>query len=161
MRKGFLASVERLSRVFSIVAGCALVFLMALTVLDVILRAFRKPILGAYELVAFAGAVAIGFSLPRTSWLRGHIFVDFLIGAFPRKVRNGFHTATRLAGICLFFFAGTNLIRFSVDLKRHGEVSPTLQFPFYPIVFGVGVACIALCLVLLADLVKIAQGEYE
>ncbi len=57
---------------------------MGLTVMDVILRALRRPILGTYELVAFSGAVVIGFSVPLTSWLRGHIFVDFFILRFSQ-----------------------------------------------------------------------------
>ena len=35
-----------------------------LTLVDVILRGFKRPIVGTYELVALAGAVVIGFSLP-------------------------------------------------------------------------------------------------
>ncbi len=49
---------------------------MLLTVADVVLRLLGRPIVGTYELVALGGAVAIGLSLPLTSWVRGHIYVD-------------------------------------------------------------------------------------
>ena len=161
MFKRFETCVLGTSRVLAVIAGVALTFLMVLTVLDVILRAFKKPIVGTYELVAFSGAVVIGMALPITSWLRGHIYVDFLIGAFPSRIKNGFNVLTRLMGIGLFVLAGWNLFRYAAELKRAGEVSLTLRIPFYPVAFGLGVSCFILCLVLLVDIFKVLRGEYE
>ena len=144
----FLNMVRVLSRSISVIAGCSLTFVMCLTVSDVILRSFRRPILGTYELVAFAGALVIGFALPYTTWFRGHIFVDFFILRFSQRVRNGFNLATRCAGILLFCLIGYNLIKFGMDLSRTGEVSSTLGLPFYPVAYGLGVSCFLQCLVL-------------
>ncbi len=149
------------SRFFRVVAGAALVFLIGLTILDIIMRMFHRPVVGTYELVAFSGAVVIGFALPITSWMRGHIYVDFLTGALPVRARNGFNLVTRLMGIVFFAMAGVNLFRVAMDLKRNGEVSLTLRLPFYPVASGVGTGCFVLCLVLLSDIVKIFRGEYE
>jgi TRAP-type C4-dicarboxylate transport system permease small subunit len=159
--KGLLNAVQGLSRVMNAIAGSALVFLMFLTISDVILRFFKRPIVGTYELVAFSGAVVIGFSLPLTSWLRAHIFVDFLVLKFSKKVQNIFHVATRCLAMLLFIVAGWNLVIYGLDLKKSGEVSSTLQMPFYPIAFGVALSCFILCLVLLCDIVKISGGQYE
>jgi TRAP-type C4-dicarboxylate transport system permease small subunit len=159
--KGLLNAVQGLSRVMNAIAGSALVFLMFLTISDVILRFFKRPIVGTYELVAFSGAVVIGFSLPLTSWLRAHIFVDFLVLKFSKKVQNIFHVATRCVAMLLFMVAGWNLVIYGLDLKKSGEVSSTLQMPFYPIAFGVALSCFILCLVLLCDIVKISGGQYE
>jgi len=159
--KGLLNAVQGLSRVMNAIAGSALVFLMFLTISDVILRFFKRPIVGTYELVAFSGAVVIGFSLPLTSWLRAHIFVDFLVLKFSKKVQSIFHVATRCVAILLFMVAGWNLVIYGLDLKKSGEVSSTLQMPFYPIAFGVALSCFILCLVLLCDIVKISGGQYE
>ncbi len=156
-----LRLVERLSRLLNIVAGIAITFIMLLTVLDVVLRLLRRPIVGTYELVAFSGAVVIGFALPLTSWLRGHIYVDFFTGKLPPPVRRPVHFATRALGFALFAVIGWNLILFGMDLQRSGEVSLTLQLPFYPVAYGVGAACFVECLVLLADIVKIFRGQYE
>jgi hypothetical protein len=46
--KGFRALVSRLSRFMSVIAETTLVFVMLLTVLDVILRYFGFPITGVY-----------------------------------------------------------------------------------------------------------------
>jgi TRAP-type C4-dicarboxylate transport system permease small subunit len=159
--EGFLKRIEGLSRTINVIAGISLTFLMFLTVTDVILRSFRRPIVGTYELVAFSGAIVIGFSLPLTSWVRGHIFVDFFVLKFSRRVRNIFNFVTRCLGIGLFLMIGWNLIKVGMDLQKSGEVSLTLQMPFYPVAYGVGIACFIQCLVLFCDILKIFGGEYE
>jgi uncharacterized membrane protein len=65
--------IAKLSRLMNVIAGIGLTFMILITVADVILRSFRRPILGTYELVAFSGAVVIGFSIPFTSWLKGYV----------------------------------------------------------------------------------------
>ena len=156
-----LKTIRRLSRFINIIAGISLTFLMFLTVADVVLRFFRRSIVGTYELVAFLGAVVIGFSIPFTSWVRGHIYVDFFISRFSLKVRNVFNIVTRGMGITLFFLTGWNLIKYGMDLQKSGEVSLTLQMPFYPVAYGVGICCFIQCLVLLCDILKIFGEKYE
>ncbi len=143
------------------IAGVALTGMMTLTVTDVTLRSFGWPIVGSYEIVALMGALVVGFSLPFTSWVRGHIYVDFLVQKLPTGPRNAIHFATRILGILLFFLIAWNLFKMGLDLQKSGEVSPTLQIPFYPIVYGVGLCCLLQSLVLLADIVKLIRGKYE
>jgi TRAP-type C4-dicarboxylate transport system permease small subunit len=159
--EGFLKTINGISRFLNIIAGISLTFLMLLTITDVILRGFKSPVPGTFEMVAFAGAVVIGFSLPLTSWLRGHIFVDFFILKFSQKGRDIFNIATRCVVIMLFFLIGWNLIKYGMDLQKSGEVSLTLQMPFYPVAYGVGVCCFVQCLVLVCDIVKIFGGKYD
>jgi TRAP-type C4-dicarboxylate transport system permease small subunit len=159
--EGFLKTINGISRFLNIIAGISLIFLMLLTITDVILRGFKSPVPGTFEMVAFAGAVVIGFSVPLTSWLRGHIFVDFFILKFSQKGRDIFNIATRCVVIMLFFLIGWNLIKYGMDLQKSGEVSLTLQMPFYPVAYGVGVCCFVQCLVLVCDIVKIFGGKYD
>jgi TRAP-type C4-dicarboxylate transport system permease small subunit len=159
--EGFLNKVKEISRFLNLIAGISLSFLMFLTITDVILRFFRKPIVGTYELVAFSGAVVIGFSVPFTSWVRGHVYVDFLILRFSQKTRNILHILTRCLVIWLFLMIGWNLIKYGMDLHKSGEVSLTLQVPFYPVAYGIGICCFIQCLVILCDILKILGGKYE
>ena len=158
---GLNGIIFRLAKWTNVVAGIVLTGMMLLTVADVILRSGGKPIVGSFELVAFCGAVVIGFSIPFTSWVRGHIYVDFFIERFSPKVKNAFNLATRCLGIGLFFLIGWNLLKMGADLLRSGEVSLTLQLPFYPVAFGIGVSCFVQCVVLLCDIFKILGGKYE
>jgi len=157
----FLKTINGISRFLNIIAGISLTFLMLLTITDVILRGFKSPVPGTFEVVAFAGAVVIGFSVPLTSWMRGHIFVDFFILKFSQKGRDIFNIATRCVVIILFFLIGWNLIKYGMDLQKSGEVSLTLQMPFYPVAYGVGVCCFVQCLVLVCDIMKIFGGKYD
>jgi TRAP-type C4-dicarboxylate transport system permease small subunit len=180
----FLTAMEKISRFLNVIAGIGLTILMFLTCADVALRAILslgrwllgrgvllpvanvivehvRPIVGTYELVQYLGAVVIGFSIPLTSWLRGHIYVDFFIFRFSQKTRNAFNIATRCLGIFLFLMIGWNLFKYGMDLHRTGEVSSTLQIPFYFVVFGVGCCCFIQCLVLMGDMVKILGGRYD
>jgi TRAP-type C4-dicarboxylate transport system permease small subunit len=150
-----------LSRFAQTIAGIALTGIMGLTVTDVLLRSFGRPIVGSYEIVALMGALVAGFSLPFTSWIRGHIYVDVLVQKLSRATRNGFHFATRTLGIVFFSLIAWNLVKMGLDLQKSGEVSPTLQIPFYPIVYGVGICCLLQSLVLLGDIAKLFRGKYE
>ena len=159
--KRFLDAVKGTSTVLSGVAGAALACLMLLTVADVVLRMFGHPIVGTYELVAVSGAVAIGLSLPVTSWVRGHIYVDSFVARLPRVPRVILTIATRLLVLGLFFLIGLNLFKYAMALRAAGEVTPTLRVPFYPVVIGVGVSCLVECLVMVADVVKVFRGDDE
>ena len=159
--KGFMRVVQGVCRFLNVIAGISLTFLMLLTIADVIMRFFKMPIGGTYELVAYAGAIVIGFSLPLTSWMRGHIFVDFLILKFSPKVRSIINITTRCAVLVLFFLIGWNLMKYGLGLQKSGEVSLTLRLPFYFIAYGVGLSCFIQCLVMIGDIAKIWGGEYE
>ncbi len=161
MTELLLQCTYRTSKGIYTFAGITLIFMMIVTVADVILRTLGRPIVGVYELVAFSGAVVVGFSIPFTSWVRGHIYVDFLVLKLSPATRKFFHLGTRAMAFVLFFMIGWNLLKVGSDLWKSGEVSPTLQMPFYPVVYGVGVSCLIQCLVLLADMVKIRRGKYE
>jgi len=156
-----IQTVLRLSKWLNTVGGLTLVLLMLVTVADVILRSFRKPIPGVYELVALAGAIVISFALPLTSWNRGHISVDFLVAKLPISLRKAVDLFTRLLGMGFFFLSGCFLVKMGLKLYRSGEVTLTLQIPFYPITYAVGICCYIQCLVYLCDIVRIVEGKYE
>jgi TRAP-type C4-dicarboxylate transport system permease small subunit len=117
----FLDKVWKLTRVINFIGGISLSFIMFLTVADIILRSFRRPIIGTYEIVAFSGAIVIGFSVPFTTWVKGHVYTDFLILRFSQKIRNIFDIFTRCLGIGLFFIIGLELMKYGMDLRKSGS----------------------------------------
>jgi len=153
--------VSKLSHWMTMIGNVVLTFSILLTVADVILRTFRRPIVGTFELVAFSSALIFGFSIPYTSWKKGHINVDSLVLKLPQAARKTLNVITKCTGIGLFLIIGWNLIILGMDLRKAGEVSPTLQIPFYPIPYGVGICCFIECLVLFCDVVKILGGKNE
>jgi TRAP-type C4-dicarboxylate transport system permease small subunit len=147
-----------LSKGLEVIAGASLLFIMLLTTCDVIGRAFRSPIIGTYEVVSFGAGILVSFSLPITTFEKGHVYVDFLYQKFPKPIRNVLHFMTNLMGIALFLGAGYNLFVMGSDLQKAGEVSSTLQLPYYAIAYGIGFACITVCLVLIAEIVALIAG---
>lgn len=156
-----LNQVKNLTRGLNLIGGVSLTFIMFLTVADIIMRSLRNPIVGTFEIVAFSGAVVIGFALPYTSWVRGHVYTDFVISRFSEKTRNRFGIFTRILGVALFVILGIELIKYGLDLKKAGEVSPTLMMPFYPVAYGLGGCSFIQSLVLLCDLMRIVGGKHE
>jgi TRAP-type C4-dicarboxylate transport system permease small subunit len=155
-----LNGVGTVAKVLNGIAGVSLLFLMLLTVADVFLRLFGRPILGTYELVSFTGILVFGLALPFTSWARQHIYVDFFIGAFPARVRDIFNVATRIIVMALIFWIGWNVMKYGVGLHSSGEVSASLRMPFYPFAYVLGACCMIECLVLVCDIIKIVKGSY-
>ena len=146
----FEKSLTVISRWFNWVAGGAVVGMMLLTVLDVGLRFFRRPIPGTYEVVGMLGAVFVAFSLAETSLKRGHIAVDFLV----RKLSPAWQAAIDAvnAAVCgaLFGLISWQSLRYAHDLRVSGEVSMTLQLPLYPFVNAIALGCGLLAIVLVA-----------
>jgi hypothetical protein len=56
---------------------------------------------------------------------------------------------------------GWNLIKYGMDLHKSGEVSLTLQMPFYPVAYGLAICCFIQCVVIFCDILKILGGKYE
>ena len=143
------------------VGAVTLTFMMLLTVADVILRAFARPILGTYEIASVLLAVVIGFSIPKVSLDNGHVYMEFLIERLSRRNRAILFTFTRILCIALFFLIGYNLFSVANEFRLSGEVTPTIQLPFYPTAYGVGVCCFLECFVFTFDILKIWKTTHE
>jgi len=134
-------------------------FLFTLT--DVILRAFGKPVVGDFEIISFLGAVVIGFAIPYTSLMKGHISVDLVLEKLPKKASNGIQIATRILSIALFLWIGWYFVVMSLDLIRTKEVTPVFRLPYYPISFGLAFSCLIQCFPLFSQMMKIFGGPHE
>ena len=84
------------------IAGAAIVGMMLLTCADVVLRYFRKPIPGTYELVCFMGAVAVAFAMAHTSVQKGHVAVSLVVRLLPKRVQGLIDTVTGCFGFIFF-----------------------------------------------------------
>jgi len=142
-----------LAQKLGIVAAAAIFFMMALTCADVFLRLFRMPIPGTYEIVSFMGAVAVSFAVAHTSVEKGHVAVDLVVQLFPERAKAVIEGIIAGFGIILFALIAWQSVIYGLDCQRSGEVSLTLQMPFYPIIYGVALGAVIECLVLIVDLV--------
>ena len=136
------------------VAGSAIVAMMLLTCTDVVLRYFRKPIPGTYELVCFLGAVAVAFAMAHTSVEKGHVAVSFVVSLLPQRIQGLIESITTSFGLIFFVLIAWQSVIYANDLRLSGEVSLTLELPFYPFVYGISFSAAIVCLILLSDLFK-------
>lgn len=165
----FLEKISKdLARTLYWVAGIAIVSMMLLTCADVILRlgvtvyhkyhwfflSPFKPIPGTYELVCFLGAVAVSFAMAHTSVEKGHVAVSLVVRMFPERIQAIIDSITSSFGFILFALISWRSVLYGNHLRASGEVSLTLQLPFYPFVYGIAFAAAALCLGLFVDLSK-------
>jgi TRAP-type C4-dicarboxylate transport system permease small subunit len=149
---------EKLSQILASkmywIAGTAIVAMMLLTCADVVLRYFRRPIPGTYELVCFLGAVAVSFAMAHTSIEKGHVSVSFIVTLFPSRLQRVIECITGCFGLFFFVLIAWQSIIYANDLYASHEVSLTLELPFYPFVYGIGFSAAVVCLTLLSDLIK-------
>jgi TRAP-type C4-dicarboxylate transport system permease small subunit len=155
------SSGNRLARHLFGIAGAAIVAMMLLTFADVVLRLFRLPIPGTYELVSFFSAVSVSFAMAHTCVEKGHIAVSVLVQLLPARGQALIDTLTSALSLLLFGLISWRSILYGENLRQAGEVSMTLQLPFYPFVYGIGLSAAVVCLVLLADFQKNMQGVFS
>jgi TRAP-type C4-dicarboxylate transport system permease small subunit len=151
---------RKLCRSLLLISGLTLAFMLFFTLTDVVMRAFGKPIVGDFEIISFLGAVVVGFAIPYTTLLKGHVFVDFFIEKLPKNARDGMQIATRIIGIALFLWISWNFVDMSLDLIKSKEVTPVFRLPYYPISFGLAFCCIVQCFTLLSQIMKIVGGRH-
>jgi TRAP-type C4-dicarboxylate transport system permease small subunit len=160
--KVFFIALKNLSRSMYWISGLALVSLMLLTVSDVILRAFNRPIAGVYDLTLLFAGVVIGFAIPFTTWRKAHVRMVFLIDTLSSRWKKVLMTLTYLLGIFLFLIIGRGLLLYGVRVYSAGEVSMTVHLPLYPVVFGMAASCLINCVVLLKQLIGLfVMGEED
>lgn len=154
---GFMSSLVRackkISSWMNTLGGIVLFLMMMLTVVDVFLRTFGKPITGTYELVAMSGAVVVAFAIPQTSWDNAHIFVDFLLDNRSKTVKILFRCFTKLLGTLLFILLAWYLFEKANHLFKSGDVSLTLQLPYYPVAYGLAFCCLVQAMTLSLQIV--------
>jgi len=160
-----MISIEKTSRkaagALFWVAGAAIVAMMLLTCADVVLRLFRRPIPGTYELVSFLGAVAVSFAMALTSAEKGHIAVSVVTDLLPKRLQGILAGITGALGLLLFALIARQSFLYAENLRSAGEVSLTLQLPFYPFVYGIALSAAAVCLVLLSEMVTSFCGVFK
>jgi TRAP-type C4-dicarboxylate transport system permease small subunit len=157
--KSFLRLVNKFCRLMDWIGGTVLVFMMLLTVADVILRYLGRPILGTYELVSLGGLVVVGLAMPHSSWQGVHVNVDIFLDSAHRMRTLVLKIITRIIGVLFFIIAGVNLIDMGNTLTKTHESTLTLTLPLYPFAYVLGICCLAECLVLISQVVKLVTKE--
>ncbi len=149
--------VKRLSIYMSVIAGIVLVFMATITFFDVVLRFFKRPIVGTYEIVSFLGVVVVAMALPRASLMGSHVFVDIVVDRIPEAWRKVFRVFTRLLVFLLFAIVFFYFIGQARALMSTGTVTMTLKVPFYPVSFALAASCLIQCVISMCEIVGVIR----
>ncbi|HOK09864.1 MAG TPA: TRAP transporter small permease [Candidatus Hydrogenedens sp.] len=117
------------------ISACALLFIVAVVVIDVVGRIFGKGITGSFDFVRLLSTVVLGGALPYTTAVKGHIAIEFFFRRVGKKWRVFIDTISRLLMLILFISVIAVLIKHGFSLYASGEVTATVQLPIFWVPF--------------------------
>ena len=137
--------------------------MMVVTCIDVVgSKVFRWPLPGSIDMVQLAQTVAIAFAASMALILGRHIRVEFFVDLLPRRVQAVINSVILLLGLGLFIVIIWRLCVLGYSFQTSGEYSMTAYIPYYPFAYGMALAFIPVCLVLLVKFLKsLTKGEQK
>lgn len=131
-------------------AQVLLFLMMGITTVDVLLRKLTNhSILGAVEITEMMMIGVVFSALARCEFTDGHIRIDFILKNAPPRIRSALDAGTQFLSCILFGAMTWAIFRYARDLRKWHEVTVDLGFPLHLLVFGAGLGCGLLALVLL------------
>lgn len=156
---GFLKRInEWLSNVFLWMGGIALVAMTSISCINMGLRMMGVPIAGIYDLVCYLGALVAAFPLAYTQIKKGHIAVDIVSLLLPVPIRRAAVGISYVMGMVFFGAAAWKIASLGNILRNAGEVSETLNMPFWPFTYAVAASCGLMVFCLLVDILGMFEA---
>jgi TRAP-type C4-dicarboxylate transport system permease small subunit len=146
---------HRLSSWFEWIGIVALLLMIMITLIDVVggkLFVWRLP--GAIDIVMVSQAVAIAFAAAMVLILGRHVHVTFLVERLPRRTQAVIESLVHLLELGLFILIIWRLFVFGHYMQTGGEGTGTIRIPLYPFGYGMAIALVPFCLVIILNLVR-------
>jgi TRAP-type C4-dicarboxylate transport system permease small subunit len=140
-------------------AGTSLVAMMTLVCCDVVMRLFQRPILGVYEIVGFLGTATASLATAYTTVQRGHVSVSLIVMHLPQKVQLAVSIITHFLSLVLFTLLTFECVRYGNESKASGELSLTLEWHLFPLLYGMAFSFLVVAVVLGVDLWNILRTK--
>lgn len=146
---------HRLSGWFEWLGVAGLLLMMAVTCIDVFMaKLLLRPIFGAIDVVVLSQIVAIAFACAATLIVGRHVKVEFFVTRLPRRVQAVIDSIITFLTLALFFLIVWRLCVFGYSFQTWGEYTATAQIPLHPFAYGIALASIPVCLVLILELIS-------
>ena len=145
-----------------VLGAVSLVGMVALTCVDVVGRFFVHPIFGSVEIVGFMATLAVGLALPYTHQAKGHIGVDILVRLFSERTQAIIDLCTSIFSMGLFALITWRMVDYARTLQKAGEVSMSLEFPEYIIIYITSFCFFVFFLLIIQDITgyfKLLKGR--
>ena len=152
--RGFSKNIGWISDKMKIIGAGCLVGMALLTCVDVVGRFFRHPIFGAVEIVGYMATMAVAMALPYTHKIDGHVGVEILVRLLSAKTQTIIDICTRFLSLGLFVLVTWRMIVYAHTMQKSGEVSMSLEFPEYVIIYVVGFCLLIFTLIIIQDIAQ-------
>jgi TRAP-type C4-dicarboxylate transport system permease small subunit len=150
--------LDRFSAIFNrgltFFAGLALIAMMLVTVGEMVLRMFGKPMAGTIEVITWLAAVTTAFALGYTQMHQGHVSIGLFINRLAPRIRAVVNTLVYLAATILFAIVTWHVFLHAGVLKQSGSLSETMKVIVYPWVYLTSLGCAGLTSALFVDFMK-------
>ena len=142
-----MKSFESALRALSLASGFILVFVMAYTVADVVMRyVFNRPFSGSVEITEFSMALIVFLAVPYTGWVGAHISVDLFEKALDRPSLRFLPAIIAFVGAALFAVIAWRVVLETT--ATFNQTSNMLRMPHYPFRLAVAFCCLIFAVVL-------------
>jgi TRAP-type C4-dicarboxylate transport system permease small subunit len=148
----FRAVVRWFNDKLTFIGAVALAGMMMMTCVDVVGRFFGRPIHGAIEIVGFLATLTVALALPYTHRLDGHIGVELFIRMFSSRTQTIIALFTGILSMALFALVTWRMFNYGSTMQKSGEVSMSLRFPEYAIIYAVAVCFLIFTLTIFRDI---------
>ena len=138
---------EKMNYCFYMISAACILILMFMTLAEIIMRRFfNMPIAGTFELTMMLLSLAVFFGCGFAQQNGMHVVIDFLYERLPRGCRRVFSIISTLlfASIAVVIF--WTVVQDAIRRMGTGDVTSTLQLPFYPFVFASALGLLGLTL---------------
>ena len=143
-----------LVRMMLLVTYAAVLAMMTITVADVLLRLVGRPIIGSYDLVRIAGAVAMACALPYVTAVKGHVAIEYFFQKMHLFGRNIVDRVLNLVGTGLFIALAVESFSTGSKIRFRGEVTATLQLPVFWVLWLIAACCLMVAGVIFYNLMQ-------
>lgn len=150
--ESFYSGIRRVIIFLALIAGLAILVMIGVTLADIILRMFGTGITGAYDIVRIMGIIAISFSLPYVTAIKGHIAIEFFYHRFSRTGRIILDSSFRTISVLVFLLLAWRNILYGLLLLHSNQVMQTLPIPVFWIPWMISLSCLLMILTILYHL---------
>jgi TRAP-type mannitol/chloroaromatic compound transport system permease small subunit len=128
--------------------------MVMVTVGEMVLRMFGRPMAGTVETIGWLAAVTTAFALGYTQVHQGHVSIDLFTTRLGSRSQVVVSMLVNLISAALFVIMTWNVFRYAGLLRETGSLSETMKVIVYPWVYLVSLGCAGLTLALVVDFLK-------
>lgn len=132
-----------------------ILIMVAVTCADVLgAKLLTAPVPGSTEIISLVQVAAIVFAMAATQRHKGHISVEMFVAKMPPRVHWLVKALTSLLGLILFSLLIFESVRLGNRYLEAGEVTATVQIPYYPFAYAFSLALLPVAMMLLVDFIE-------